>query len=85
MKITLTIESDNSEKLNLLMRVAEEMGLDVTTTHSENSFDSLSRPGAPLSSEALEKLASEMEADDDVLDENASKQYLSELTKHGRR
>ena len=81
MKSTLTIESDNSDKLNLLMRVAEEMGLSVTNSNLAQDFSMLSHPGHPLSTVALEKLAEEMEADNDVLDENASKLYLQELKK----
>jgi vacuolar-type H+-ATPase subunit C/Vma6 len=79
MKSTLTIEADDSDKLNLLMRVAQEMGLRATTTSSEDDSKTLTRPGAPLSAEALEKLAANMEADDDVLDEKESKRYLQEL------
>jgi hypothetical protein len=81
MKSTLTIESDNFDKLNLLMRVAEEMGLSVTNSNLAQDFSMLSRPGHPLSTAALEKLAEEMEADIDVLDEKESKLYLQELKK----
>jgi hypothetical protein len=81
MKATLTIESDNSDKLNLLMRVAQEMGLAVTNSNVSDDFSMLSRSGRPLSTEALEKLAEEMEADNDLLDEKASKLYLQELKK----
>jgi hypothetical protein len=79
MKSTLTIEADDSEKLNLLMRVAQEMGLSVTTNNAGDDFKMLARSGAALSPEALEKLAAEMEADDDVLDEHSSQQYLHKL------
>lgn len=79
MKATITFESDNADKLHLLIRVAQEMGLAVTKDNMAEDFSMLSRPGAALSTEALEKLAEEMETDDDVLDENASKLYLHEL------
>ena len=79
MKATLTIEADNPDKLHLLIRVAQEMGLAVTNSNVAGDFSMLSRPGSALSTEALEKLAEEMEADGDVLDENASKLYLHEL------
>jgi hypothetical protein len=81
MKSTLIIESDNSDKLNLLMRVAHEMGLSATSNIEKEDFNRLALPGAPLSKEELEKLATEMEADNDVLDEKASKLYLQELKK----
>ena len=81
MKATITIEADDSNKLNLLMRVAQEMGLKVTTSNVAEDVEPLSRPGSPLLPEALKKLAADMQADDDVLDENASKLYLQELKK----
>jgi hypothetical protein len=81
MKSTLIIESDNSDKVNLLIRVAQEMGLSVTNNNLAEDFSKLARPGPALSTTALEELAVEMEADDDLLDESESKLFLQELKK----
>jgi hypothetical protein len=42
MKATLNIEANNEDKLRLLIRVAEEMGMQVKTTRAKKDFSRVS-------------------------------------------
>ena len=78
MKATLNIEANTEDKLKLLIRVAEEMGMAVSRS-SIMDFSTLALPGPSLSPSAQEELAGEMEADVDFVNEEEVPAYLSQL------
>ena len=75
MKTILSLEADTAEKLNLLIRVAKEMGIAV----DNNALSTIALPGNALSLEDGERLADDMEADTDFVNEADAPKYLAKL------
>lgn len=75
MKAILSVKADTADKLNLLIQVAKEMGITV----EGNTLSTMALPGSALTHEEGEKLAAEMEADTDFVNEADAPKYLAKL------